>query len=48
MKIDDLFCIEPKIVNLSLGFKHFFYSNSHFGVEAVIPAWTAGIQRHGW
>ena len=24
MKIDDLFCIEPKIVNLSLGFKHFF------------------------
>ncbi len=22
-------------------------SNSHFGVEAVIPAWTAGIQCHG-
>ena len=22
-------------------------SNSHFGAEAVIPAWTAGIQCHG-
>jgi len=23
------------------------YSNSHYGSIAVIPAWDAGIQRHG-